>query len=413
MDVPLSRSRQRVERFSPAAALLVATVSFAALLPAIGQAPGPSEVPASQEIPPLEEMERRLFEAVNRERASRGIPALSPNPALYELARRQSQDMAKLGLLAHFSATAETLTERLRKAGVYFVANAENVARSDSFDPGLIHESLMRSPEHRQAILNPAFDQAGMAIVRGSDGAYYATQEFIRTWSPLDEPEVRARVLGALEDAARERGSAPLTPVDEIHRTARVFAHEKGAGRELPAIPPEYGTTAVRFVTSGDLEGLLASVRSIAEERFRFVGVGSWFGRTPENPGGAYVVCVFLLSGTQLMDLSDAERRQAVLDALNGVRAEFGRRPLELDGTLSRQADEFNRRRDQKGALRPPRGPYFSAWFYETGDLGLIPDGVRKAAGERDLRKAGISVMPLKSEKSFSVRFSVAVLFDH
>jgi hypothetical protein len=63
--------------------------------------------------------------------------------------------------------------------------------------------------------------------------------------------------------------------------------------------------------------------------------------------------------------------------------------------------------------LRPPRGPYFSAWFYETADLGLIPDGVRKASGERDLRKAGISVMPLKSEKSFSVKFSVAVLFDH
>lgn len=372
----------------------------------------PRTVRSAQEIPPLDELERQLFEAVNRERVSRGIPALSPNPALYELARRQSQDMARLGLLAHLSARAETLTERLRKAGVFFVANAENVARSDSFDPELIHESLMRSPEHRQAILDPAFDQAGMAIVRGNDGAYYATQEFIRTWTPLDEPEIRNRVLEALDDVARERGSAHLTPVDEIHRTARVFAREKGAGRELPAIPPEYGTTAVRFVTSGDLEDLLASVRSIASERFRFVGAGSWFGRTPENPGGAYVVCVFLLSGTQFMDLSDAERRQAVLDALNGVRAEFGRRPLELDAGLCRQAEVSNRLRLQRGPLGPPRGTYLATWFYNTPDLGRVPDGLRKAFGDKALRKAGISVLRLETVAGFSVNFSVAVILE-
>jgi uncharacterized protein YkwD len=382
------------------------------MFPALPVDLSPRTVRSAQDIPPLDELERQLFEAVNRERASRGIPALSPNPALYELARRQSQDMARFGLLAHLSATAETLTERLRKAGVFFVANAENVARSDSFDPALIHESLMRSPEHRQAILNPAFDRAGMAIVRGSDGAYYTTQEFIRIWTPLDEPEMRNRVLEALDDAARERGSAPLTPVDGIHRTARVFAREKGAGRELPAIPPEYGTTAVRFVTGGDLEGLLASVRSIAEERFRFVGVGSWFGRTPENPGGAYVVCVFLLSGTQVMDLSDAERRQAVLDGLNEIRAGRGRRPLELDPEMCRKADEYNRRYQQQSLSGPPRGPYMAVWFYKTPELGRVPDGLRNAVGDKALRKAGISVLRLETGAGFSVNFSVAVLLE-
>lgn len=366
--------------------------------------------PAAQEIPPLDELERRLFEAVNRERASRGIPALRPNPVLLDLARKQSGDMAGLGLLAHFSAMGETLTDRLEKAGVFFVANAENVARSDSFDPLLIHESFMKSPEHRQTVLNPEFDEAGVAIVRGDDGAFYVTQDFIKSLVLLDESEVRARILGALDEAARERGSAPLSAVDDVHATARAFAREKAAGRGLPPIPPAYGTVSVRFLTGVDLDRLLASILDVETARFRVVGVGSTFGRPPEHPGGAYVVCVFLLVGSPALDKSVAERRQAVFAALNEARAALGRRPLELDEELCRKADEYNRRQQQRGALVPPRKRTLSAIFYETPELGRVPDEILKTIGDRALRRAGISVLRLETGTGFSVKFSIAVL---
>ena len=407
VTVVLAVRARPAARVLTAVSLAVLTISAAApatlCLPAH---PGP------QEIPPLEELERRLFEAVNKERASRGIPALSPNPALYELARRQSHDMARLGLLTHFSATAETLTERLRKAGVLFVANAENVARSDSFDPELIHESLMRSPEHRQAILDPVFDQAGMAIVRGSDGAYYATQDFIRSMMVSDEQKVRERILGAVAEAASERGVSPPSPIEDVHVAAKDFALFKGAGLELPPIPPAYGAASARFISGGDLDALLATARAIETKGFRFVGVGSWFGRTSEFPGGAYVVCIFLIPGDQALDMSDAERRQAVLDAFNGVRAAIGRQPLELDAGLCRQAEVSNRLRLQRGPQGPPRGTYMAAWFYNTPDLGRVPDGIRKAVGDRALRKAGISVLSQETGAGFSVKFSVAVILE-
>lgn len=368
--------------------------------------------PGPQEIPPLEELERRLFEAVNKERASRGIPALSPNPALYELARRQSQDMARLGLLAHFSATAETLTERLRKAGVLFVANAENVARSDSFDPELIHESLMNSPEHREAILNPVFDEAGMAIARGADGDYYATQDFIRSLTVRDEQKVRERILGTVAEAARERGASPPSPIEDVHAVAKDFARIKGTGRELPPIPPAYGAASARFISGGDLDALMATARTIETKGFRFVDVGSWFGRTSEFPGGAYVVCVFLIPGEQALDMSAAERRQAVLDALNGVRAALGRQPLEIDEGLCRQAEEFNRRYRQRGRPGPPRGTYLATWFYKTPDLGKVPDGVRKAVSDRAVRRIGISVLPPGKDAGLDLDLSVAVILE-
>jgi uncharacterized protein YkwD len=412
VDVPLSGSRERIERFSPAAALFVAVVSVAALLPGFGPAPGPFEVPASQEIPPLEALERRLFEAVNRERASRGIPALRENPKLVELARAQSEDMARLSLLAHLSATAETLTDRLRKAGVYFAANAENVARSDSFDPNLIHESLMNSPEHREAILNPVFDEAGMAIARGADGDYYATQDFIRSLTVRDEQKVRERILETVEEAARERGASPPSPIEDLHAAARDFARIKGTGRELPPIAPAYGAASARFLSGGDLDALLATVRTIETKDFRFVGAGSWFGRTSEFPGGAYVVCVFLIPGEQALDMSAAERRQAVLEALNGARAAIGRQPLELDEALCRQAEEFNRRFRQRGRPGPPRGTTRAAWFYKTPDLGKVPDGVRKAVSDRAVRRIGISVLPPGKDAGLDLDLSVAVILE-
>ncbi len=408
----MSRRKRNVERFAPAAAPLLVSVLIAALLSSFGQASGPTRSHAAQDIPPLEELERRLFEAANQERMSRGLPAFRPNQALLELARKQSGEMAALGFFEHLSAGGRTYTERLVEAGVHFAANAENVAKSGSFDPALIHEALMNSPGHREAILDPVFDEAGMAIALGSDGAYYVTQDFIKSLAVVDEAGVRARVLGALASRSKGEGKTPPSTDDDVDRTARAFAAEKAAGRDLPAVPESFGPATVRLFTGGDLDRLLVSVGEIEAGSFRLAGVGSVFTRMPEHPGGAYVVCVLLLAGNTALEMSGEERRQTVLGALNEVRAARGRPPLQLDATLSRRADEFNRRRSQKGAMRPPRGPYFSAWFYETADLGRIPDGVRKAAGEKNLRKAGVSVLPLKGDKSFSVKFSVAVLFD-
>lgn len=410
--MPLSRSKRRIERFSPAAAALVIGASFAAFLPALGQAPPASKAPAFQEIPPLEELGRRLFEAVNRERASRGLPALRADPALEALARAQSEDMARLGLLAHLSAAGDTLTERLRKAGVYFTVNAENVGRSDSFDPDLLHESFMNSPEHRKAILNPEFDEAGMAIARGPDGDYYATQDFIRSLAVMDEDEVQDRVLAALESAALDRGASALIGIEDLHRAAQGLAGAKGGGRDLPVLPSEHGAAAARFIISGDFKGLLDSARSLDTVRFRFVGVGSWFGRTPEYPGGAYTVCLLLLAGDLAPDKSAGERRRAVLDALNELRAERGRQPLELDPALCRRAAAHHRAYLQKRAPGPPRGPYTAAWFYRTPDLGRVPEGVHAAAVDRAVRKAGISVIRALGEEGFHAGYSVAVIFE-
>lgn len=410
--MPLSRSSRRAERFSPAAALLVVGASFAAFLPAFGQTPPASKPPAFQEIPPPEELESALFEAVNRERVSHGLPALRENPALVELARAQSEDMARLGLLAHLSGTGDTLTERLRKAGMYFTANAENVARSDSFDPNLLHESLMNSPEHRMAILNPAFDEAGMAIARSADGDYYATQDFIRILTVMDEDEVRDRVLAALESAALDRGASALIGIEDLHRAAQGFARAKGGGQDLPALPSEYGAAAARFIIGGDFEDLLSSARSLDTVRFRFVGTSSWFGRAPEYPGGAYTVCLLLLAGDPAPDKSGERQRRAVLGALNRLRAERGKGPLELDPALCRRAAANHRAHLQKKAPGPPRGPYTAAWFYRTADLGLVPEGVHKAAVDRAVIKAGISVVRALGEQGLHAGYSVAVLFD-
>lgn len=366
----------------------------------------------AQDIPPLEEIERALFEAVNRERAALGIPSLRLNPALVELARRQSEDMARLGRLTHLSAAGDPFDRRLEQAGVLYAANAENVAVSDSFEPALIHESFMNSPGHRESLLDPGFDEAGIAVARAPDGKIYVTQDFIKSLAPLEEPEVRARLLEALEEGARMRGARPPSAVDELHETARAFAREKAASRDLPPMPSEFGVSSVHFFIGADLDGLLASVRDIDTGRFRLAGAGAVFERTDGYPGGAYVTSIVLLVGSSAADMNDSERRESVLAALNEVRAARGRRPIVLDKDLCRKADEYNRRFLKGERLTPPRKGAVSAVFYETQDIGRVPDELRARVSDREFRRAGISVLPLQAGASFSVRFSVAVLFE-
>jgi uncharacterized protein YkwD len=119
--------------------------------------------------------ERQLFDAVNRERKAQGLPSLKPDEALAAAARAHAQRMAEQGTLSHQLPGEPNLLARARAAGAHFTWLAENVDQGPN--PTAIHQSFMKSPQHRANILDPDMDSAGIAIAT-RNGQLFAVEDF-------------------------------------------------------------------------------------------------------------------------------------------------------------------------------------------------------------------------------------------
>ncbi len=123
-----------------------------------------------------EQAERRILELVNKERTSRGLKALSPNPKAQEVARAHSRDMFAQGYFSHISLDGRTPFQRMEDGGVEFKAAGENLALAPTID--LAHTGLMNSPGHRANILSPNYGTAGIGVIESDKYGLMVTQNF-------------------------------------------------------------------------------------------------------------------------------------------------------------------------------------------------------------------------------------------
>jgi len=113
------------------------------------------------------EAERELFVLVNRDRAAAGLPALSRDARLQEIARNHSREMARTGDVVHVSDKSGGAVDRVRAAQVSPAPRtlAENVGRA--FSTVEVEHGFMGSPGHRANILNPDMTHVGIGVAVG------------------------------------------------------------------------------------------------------------------------------------------------------------------------------------------------------------------------------------------------------
>ncbi len=121
--------------------------------------------------------ERQLFDLVNEERTSAGLPLLAWDDRLVPIARAHSAEMFTLRYFSHQSPVAGTPFDRLKAAGVTYSRAGENLAYAQSVT--VAHRGLMSSEGHRANILSPQFTRIGIGVM--SAGAYgrMFTQMFV------------------------------------------------------------------------------------------------------------------------------------------------------------------------------------------------------------------------------------------
>jgi len=145
-----------------------------AVLPVIGLTP-PARAATSMEL------ESCFFDQINAARAINGAAALELSPNLSEYGRSHSTTMATAGFLFHSG--SEQLEPVLPTGWQAWGENVGYATGSESCD--WLFEAFWESPGHRDALLNPIFDLAGIGVITDAEDTIWTTHVFVQTSNPL------------------------------------------------------------------------------------------------------------------------------------------------------------------------------------------------------------------------------------
>ncbi|MBN1457968.1 MAG: CAP domain-containing protein [Armatimonadetes bacterium] len=126
--------------------------------------------------------EQLVLRLLNAERVDRDLLPLRFDPLLVKVARDHSRDMAERGYFAHVTPSpAETTPLQRYEQALGRKPEAvvgENIGYAEEPLMGLIHASLMKSPDHKANILDVEYRYVGVGVFAFPDGRVWVTQMF-------------------------------------------------------------------------------------------------------------------------------------------------------------------------------------------------------------------------------------------
>jgi uncharacterized protein YkwD len=131
----------------------------------------------------LGETEQKLLEAANDSRTKEKIGKLIANRTLTDIARKHAENMAKQEKMDHVL-DGKGVAKRAEEGGYNYRVIGENLAEATGDKeapaptPAEIHKNWMESKPHRANLLNPKFEQVGIAVVKSAKGTYFYCQVF-------------------------------------------------------------------------------------------------------------------------------------------------------------------------------------------------------------------------------------------
>jgi uncharacterized protein YkwD len=172
-------------------------VTLSTPLPAVAEGSG-AVYPYPLSIPALEQ---QVHERINQQRIPYGLGSLSFDPALADIARKHSEDMAARHFFSHTNPAGQNATARGEAAGYfcrktygsyYIWGIAENLFQNNLYSAATFYSNRetvyhwntmediaqvtvggwMNSSGHRKNILTPTFNREGIGIAIASEKVY-------------------------------------------------------------------------------------------------------------------------------------------------------------------------------------------------------------------------------------------------
>lgn len=111
-------------------------------------------------------IESTLIKLVNQDRQSLSIQPLKENSKLKTAALLKAQDMLEKDYFSHMSPEGISPWHWLRIAGYDYKIAGENLAIG-FLDSEQVHQAWLESPSHRANLLNPNYQEIGIAVMKG------------------------------------------------------------------------------------------------------------------------------------------------------------------------------------------------------------------------------------------------------
>lgn len=159
-------------------------------------------IPAPSEVlpPPLRVTQGKkgfltkqgIVEWTNSERKNYGLLPLKVNPLLEKSAQLKLDDMFAHQYFAHVSPSGVELKDWINKVGYDFILIGENLAMGNFENDRDLVLAWMESPGHRENILNPKYQEIGVAVKEGlfeGKRIWIAVQHFGKSLSACPQPD--------------------------------------------------------------------------------------------------------------------------------------------------------------------------------------------------------------------------------
>lgn len=132
-----------------------------------------------------------ILTETNEERTSRQLPKLRLNAQLNKAAEFKLQDMFTNQYFQHVSPSGVNVSDLIRKAGYEYIVVGENLALGNFGGDMQVVLAWMNSPGHKANILDPRFQEIGIAVGKGlynGKEQWIAVQQFAKPLSSCVSP---------------------------------------------------------------------------------------------------------------------------------------------------------------------------------------------------------------------------------
>jgi len=246
--------------------------------------------PSSGDAPAYDaDAEHELLRLANEARVQAGLSPLQVDPGMTQAARAHAAAMVEHRQLSHQLPGEPALSQRLAaNVSLHLDHAGENVAYAGSVAQA--HDGLMHSPPHRENLLNPAYNIAGIGAVW--DGfTLYLTEDFGHSLPAYSTPAAEEAIA---ESVARMRRDAAMKPLERIDdATAKTVACSMAQADSINAPGPR-DHAVLRYTTMRPEVVPDSAIRVIDDRRARAFAVGSCYARTANYPSGVYWVTLIL-----------------------------------------------------------------------------------------------------------------------
>lgn len=239
------------------------------------------------------ETEQQLFALANQSRKQAGAPLLVLDPGLSRAARIHAEAMVAAQQLSHQFDGEPSLSTRLADIShLHLDQEGENVALDSDAQHG--HEHLMLSPPHRANLLNPAYNVAGLGVVRSGD-QLYIVQVFGHALPSYSPSEVKNRIAVAVNQSRRIARQKDLQRLDlKSDDSAACSMAQAAKLTTASALIPSAGSTVFTYTTQHPETLPAGSGRVIAGGSLRSFSIGTCYRTTDTYPAGVYWVVLSL-----------------------------------------------------------------------------------------------------------------------